>query len=130
MAFLRGIMITQDINPVIFKIGFLQLRYYGIFFGTGIMTAYFIARHFFRKWNYHDKVLDKLFIYLVLSIVIMAHLVHLIFYEPSAFTDPSRFHRIYEVGEGLASHGGFLGGLLGLWLFTKFNKEYNIPYLK
>lgn len=123
-------MITQNIDPIILRLGPLQLRYYGILFGSGILTAYFIYRYFFRKWGYKDYIPDKLLIYLVVAIVLMAHLVHLVFYEPSAFTNPARWHRIYEVGEGLASHGGFLGGLLGLWIFTKVHKEYKIPYLK
>ena len=123
-------MITQNIDPIILKMGPLQLRYYGILFGSGILTAYFIYRHFFRKWGYKDFIPDKLLIYLVVTIVLMAHLVHLVFYEPSAFTDPSRWHRIYEIGSGLASHGGFIGGLLGLWIFTKVYSKYNIPYLK
>jgi prolipoprotein diacylglyceryl transferase len=123
-------MITQNIDPIILKLGSLQLRYYGILFGSGILTAYFIQRHFFRKWGYQDKIVDKLLIYLVVTIVLMAHLVHLVFYEPSAFTDPSRWHRIYEIGTGLASHGGFLGGLLGLFIFIKVYPEYKIPYLK
>ncbi len=123
-------MITQNIDPIILRMGPLQLRYYGILFGSGILTAYFIYRYFFRKWGYKDEIPDKLLIYLVVAIVLMAHLVHLVFYEPSAFTDPSRWHRIYEIGQGLASHGGFLGGLLGLWIYTRVHKEYNIPYMK
>ena len=129
-------MFTQNIDPVIVKftipiINFeAQLRYYGILFGLGILTAYFISRSFFRKWGYKDEIIDKLLLYLVFFIVITAHLVHLIFYEPSAFTNPDRWHRIYEVGMGLASHGGFLGGLIGLWVFKKVHPEYDIPYLK
>ena len=123
-------MITQNIDPIILKMGPLQLRYYGILFGSGILIAYFIARHFFRKWQYKDEIMDKLLIYLVITIVLMAHLVHLVFYEPSAFTDPSKWHRIYEIGSGLASHGGFVGGVLGIWIFMKVNSKYKIPYLK
>jgi len=125
-------MYVHNVDPVILKInlGFitLPLRYYGLFFGTGILTAFFISRSFFRKLHYDDRIIDKLLIYLVVTIVLMAHFVHMLFYEPQALTQ-FKFHRWIAVGTGLASHGGFLGGLLGLYLFIKFNPQFKKPYL-
>jgi len=121
-------MYVNNIDPVIYDFGPVALRYYGLMFGTGILTAFFISRTFFRKLQYDDIVLDKMLTYLVITIVLMAHFIHMLFYEPQALTE-FQFNRWINIGRGLASHGGFLGGLLGLYLFMKFNPKFKKPYL-
>lgn len=112
-----------NVNPVLFKLGFIELRYYGIFFATGIILAYYFALKIFRDKNLAEDLLDKLTIYLVVGIVLGAHFVHLIFYEPSAFyNNPIR---IVQLGMGLASHGGGLGAMLAGYLFAK---KYKLPF--
>lgn len=120
-----GKFFVWDINPIIFKFGFIELRYYGLFFATGIIVAYYIALKIFRERNIPEELLDRLTIYLVIGIVLGAHFVHLIFYEPSAFyRNPIR---IVQLGMGLASHGGGLGAMLAGYLFCR---KYKIPFFK
>lgn len=113
-------MYIHNIDPEFLKLGPITIRYYGLLFGTGIFAAYFIARKFFRLKNHPDAMLDKLLIYLIIGLVLGAHFVHLAFYEPKAFIDNPI--RIIQVGSGLASHGGFLGAIIGLYLFSRKHK--------
>lgn len=108
-------------DPVLLDLGFLELRYYGILFATGILLAYYTAKKLYSVRGLDPKHLDGMLIYIVVSMVLGAHFAHLIFYEPSAFIDNPK--RIFEVGKGLASHGGFVGAVFGHWLYVKRHKQ-------
>ncbi|MCK5268801.1 MAG: prolipoprotein diacylglyceryl transferase [Spirochaetes bacterium] len=119
-------MLIQNINPVMLEIanlpivGTISLRYYGVLYALGIITAFLICRSFFRKKNYPDEIFEKLIVYVVIGLILGAHFVHLIFYEPaSIFNNPIR---IIQLGKGLASHGGLLGTLVAVYIFTKKRK--------
>ena len=57
-------MLIQNINPVMLEIanlpivGTISLRYYGVLYALGIITAFLICRSFFRK---NDDGDDNLF---------------------------------------------------------------------
>lgn len=118
-----------DIDPVIVNLGFIELRYYGVLFASGIFTAYFIASKLMKERELPEKHLDSILIYVVIGVIIGAHLVHLIFYEPESFINNPI--RIIEIGKGLASHGGLLGAVIGMLLFCRKYKvnffEYSDP---
>ena len=67
--------------------------------------------------------LDSLLIYMLVSTVIGARLGHCLFYEPQYYlSHPVEILKIWE--GGLASHGGAIGILIGLWLYVRrFNKK-------
>ncbi|MCB1200093.1 MAG: prolipoprotein diacylglyceryl transferase [Leptospiraceae bacterium] len=112
-----------DLNPIAFQLGFLEIRYYGILFATGIFLAYAMARKLLPLREVDPVHIDNALIYILVLVIICAHLVHLIFYEPSAFyKNPIR---IIQVGSGLASHGGFIGAILGLYIYTR---RYKISF--
>jgi prolipoprotein diacylglyceryl transferase len=75
------------------------------------------------KWVYKQEgldveSLDNLFIYIVVGIVVGARLGHVLFYDPAFyFTHPAKIIAVWE--GGLASHGGGLGVILALYIYTK-----------
>ena len=61
---------------------------------------------------------DSLLITMVLSSVLGARLGHFLFYEPTMFLhDPLRI--ITPPFAGLASHGGIISTIIGLWLYSQ-----------
>ncbi len=116
-------MIVQNIDPEIIDLGIISLRYYGILFGLGIFSGYFIAKKLSIMKGFDIKILDKALLFVVIGIVIGAHLIHLVFYEPESFINNPI--RIIEIGSGLASHGGILGAFLGFFIYSKINKNIN-----
>ncbi len=114
-------MIIQNINPEIIDLGIISLRYYGILFGMGIFLGYFISKNLSIMKGFDIKILDKALLFIVVGIVIGAHLVHLLFYEPKSFINNPI--RIIEIGSGLASHGGILGAFIGFYVYYKINKK-------
>ena len=89
------------------------------------VVGYYIMRKVYRKENLSDELLDKLTIYMLIFSVVGARLGHCLFYEPEYYlADPIKILYIWE--GGLASHGGAIGILLGLLLYSRKTK---ISYL-
>lgn len=115
--------ITWDVDPVLFSLGPLQVRWYGLLWAVGFLIGYFVMRGIYRREKMTDDSLDKLLVYMLLSTVIGARLGHCLFYEPKEYlANPISMLYIWE--GGLASHGGAIGILVGLWLYVRsYNKS-------
>lgn len=123
-------ILNWNLDPVIFWITeTFPLKYYGLFFMTGILIAFYIEKRIYAKENIPIKNLDKLFIYVVVGILLGARLGHCLFYEPSYyFENPLEILLpIKKIGDsyqfigfqGLASHGGTLGVLIAIGIYCK-----------
>ncbi len=110
-------------SPEIFSIGSFTLRWYGLFFASGLMIGYFIMgwireREMEASPFAKSLDLDTLLIVLVLGTVIGARLFHVFFYQWEDYKN-NLIEILYVWKGGLASHGGTLGILLALWIYTK-----------
>lgn len=117
--------INWDISPLIFHIGGLQIRWYGLFFALSFYLGYLILeKQVFKRENISVNVLDRLATYVVIGTVVGARLGHVFFYQPAEYlADPISIFKIWE--GGLASHGAAVGILLALILFVrKTGKTY------
>ena len=115
--------ITWNVDPVLFSIGSLSVRWYGLLWALGFFIGYFVMRRIYRREHMSDNAMDKLLIYMLVSTVIGARIGHCLFYEPEYYlSHPLKMLAIWE--GGLASHGGAIGILIGLWLYVKnYNKS-------
>ena len=113
-----------NIDPIALHIGAIQMHWYGILFASGLLSAYFIGEWIFKKEGVDAKLLDPLFFYIVVGIVVGARLFHVIFYDPIYFSQhPLEILQVWK--GGLASHGGAIGAILAIWLFTK---KHNLSF--
>jgi phosphatidylglycerol:prolipoprotein diacylglycerol transferase len=105
-------------DPVIFSIGGLSLRWYGLFFVSGFLIGFYIMGWIFREENKNTAVLDRWLFYIFVSAVIGARLGHCLFYDPAYYlANPLEILFVWQ--GGLASHGGTAGVLFGTWLFSR-----------
>jgi len=110
-------------SPDIFSLGSFTLRWYGVFFASGLMIGYFMM-----SWVRQREIgstrfaksldLDILLVVLVLGTVVGARLFHVLFYQWDYFKD-HLIEILFVWKGGLASHGGTLGILIALWIYTK-----------
>ena len=114
--------IVWNVDPVLFSIGSLSVRWYGLCWALGFLIGYFVMRKIYRHEKMNDDWMDKLLIYMLLFTVVGARLGHCLFYEPEYYlSHPLKMLAIWE--GGLASHGGAIGILLGLWIYVRnYNK--------
>lgn len=111
--------IIWDVNPEIFTIPYFDrpIRWYGLFWGLGIYLAYQLLKSIFTKEGKPVSLLDSMTVYIVLGTILGARLGHVLFYDPAYyFSHPLEIFAIWQ--GGLASHGGGIGILIAIYLFS------------
>jgi len=130
--------ITWNVNPEIFRIGPVPVRWYGLMWALGIYLALIIVSKLFKHEKLPAEWIDKLFVYTVVGTVLGARIGHCFFYEWHLLPEPVNILGItFKYGNdyiihpwkmfdifhgglaGLASHGGAIGILIALYLFNK-----------
>ncbi|PIB36888.1 hypothetical protein BFP72_16500 [Reichenbachiella sp. 5M10] len=113
-------MIIWSPSPDIFTIPGLghPVRWYGLMFALGFILAQQVMYWIFKSENKNVKDVDQLTMYLVIAVVVGARLGHCLFYNPGYYlTNPFEIIKIWE--GGLASHGGAIGMLVALYLYSR-----------
>ena len=115
--------ITWNVDPVLIHLGSLEIRWYGLLWALGFLVGYFVMRRMYRREKMTDDSMDKLLIYMLVFTVIGARIGHCLFYEPEFYlSHPLKMLAVWE--GGLASHGGAIGILIGLWIYVRnYNKS-------
>ena len=123
--------IHWHVDPVLFSIGRLDIRWYSLLFVGGFFLGWYIFRWFFRREKIDEKLLDPLLYTLLIATIVGARLGHCLFYQPDYYlTSWSGFLEIFQPWKGgLASHGGAIGLLLGMWWFSAHYGKKNRPIL-
>ncbi len=127
-------------DPEIINVFGISIRYYGLLFVSGLIIAIYMLGWLFKRENIPSENLEKLTIYGMIGIIAGARLGHCLFYEPSYYLShplemilPITFPPdggIKFIGyQGLASHGGVLGLLIGLFFYSRKNKHSMIDIL-
>ncbi|MFA8435861.1 MAG: prolipoprotein diacylglyceryl transferase [Marinifilaceae bacterium] len=110
--------ILWDIDPEIFSIGPITVRWYGLLFALGFLFGYHIVERMFKAEKIDLAWLDKLFIYTMVATVVGARLGHVFFYGWEFYSQhPAEIIKIWH--GGLASHGAAVGIILALWIYSK-----------
>ena len=113
-------MTFPQIDPVIFQIGPLAVRWYGLMYLLGFVAAYMLIRHLVRLRNLaldKDGVSDLLF-YVVLGVVLGGRLGYVLFYNPMQYL--SRPMDIFAIWQGgMSFHGGLLGVVIASLIFCR-----------
>ena len=129
--------ITWNVKPQILKFDSFEIRWYSLLFGLGFVLGYYIMQRFFKRENIKLELLDKLTFYIIIATILGARLGHCIFYEPEVYLkNPLKMIIPFEgiIGQdfrftgfqGLASHGGAIGILIGLALYAR---KFKVNYL-
>ena len=114
-----------NINPNIFEFGSIQLRWYGVLFVGSFFLGLQIMTWIYKRENRDIVVLDNLLLYIMIGAVIGSRLMHCFAYEPEFYlSHPLEILKVYK--GGLASHGGMLGVVLALYIFSR---RYNESFL-
>lgn len=110
--------IHWNVSPEIFSIGPVHVRWYGLLFAVGFLFGYSHGEKMFKHENIDLKWLESLFIYLIVATVIGARLGHVLFYGWDYYSQHP-IEILYVWQGGLASHGGVLGIIIAMFIWSK-----------
>lgn len=126
------LFVHWHVDPVLIHLGSLGIRWYSLLFISGFILGWYIFRWFFRRECVPEKLLDPLLYTLLICTIVGARLGHCIFYQPDYyFGSWAGFWEIFMPWKGgLASHGGAIALLLGMWWFSnKYGKPNGFDFL-
>ena len=110
--------VTWNVDPELFTVLGREIRWYGLLWVIGLIVAVIIVQRIFDKEKLPEKWFVSLFVYMILGIILGARLGHCLFYEPAYYlSHPLEILKIWE--GGLASHGGVIGIIIAVWLYSK-----------
>jgi len=102
------------------------IRPFGVLVATGVMVGFSLGRRRAREIGLDSEVCANGMVWTVVGGFIMAHLVSVIFYFPEDIArDPLVLIKFWRQ---LSSFGGFIGGILGAFLFFRKEKVSLLQY--
>jgi len=114
-------MLTHpQFDPVAFSLGPLSIHWYGVMYIIAFGGAWGLASYRARtgRWQWQSEQISDLVFYGALGAVVGGRLGSVLFYNFDRFlADPLWLFRVWE--GGMAFHGGFLGVLLAIFLYTR-----------
>ena len=115
------LIVNWNINPVILHLGGFELRWYSLLFVGGFILGWFIMRSFFRREKINEALLDPMLYMLLICTIVGARLGHCLFYQPDYYLGSwAGFWEIFMPWKGgLASHGGTIAIILGIWWYAR-----------
>ena len=133
-----GLYINWDVDAEIITIAGFPLKYYGLLFASGLLLSMAILKKIYKKENLTDNAHEALFLYGIIGIFVGARLGHCFFYDFDYYSK-NLLEIILPIKKtitggykfvgfsGLASHGGTVGLIISLYLYSK---KHKIKYLK
>ena len=123
---MTGALPFPDIDPVIFQIGPIALRWYALAYIVGIGIGYWLMARLLKRpalWPADTPPmaparLEDLLTYIVIGVILGGRLGYVLFYRPDYYlANPLEIPAIWT--GGLSFHGGFLGVVLAVLLFSR-----------
>ncbi|MBL7056379.1 prolipoprotein diacylglyceryl transferase [Candidatus Woesearchaeota archaeon] len=113
-------MFIHNIDPVLIRLGPLEIRYYGLFFVLGFVIAYFMLNYLVSKRHIKltkDDIADFL-LYLIVGTIAGSRIFYVFIYNWSFYSiNPSQIIAVWN--GGLSFHGGLVGASIAAYLFCK-----------
>ena len=113
-------LIHPQFDPIAFSLGPLSVRWYGLMYLIAFVQFIVLGRYRIktRTGLLTVEQLDDLLFYGVLGVIVGGRLGQVLFYEPGYYlTHPLEIFAVWK--GGMAFHGGFLGVLIAMGLWSR-----------
>ncbi len=114
----------HHIDPIAFSIGPISVHWYGIMYLLAFISGWFLlkilAKKTFSKFSLHE--VEDLVSWFVIGVLLGGRLGYILFYDlPNYLNNPIEIFQVWN--GGMSFHGGFLGVLLVLFIWSKKHKK-------
>ncbi len=114
-------MFIHNIDPVLFNIGFIEIRYYGLVYLLGFLLVLLFLKKYKSELKLKEEHIYDLIFYLFLSILFGARLFYFLIEEPyTLIRQPLEFFKIWN--GGMSFFGSLIFVLISIFLYCKKNK--------
>lgn len=113
-------LMYPHIDPIALTVGPLNVHWYGLMYLVGFFTAWLLGTWRARQPNsgWTSEQVSDLIFYAALGTIIGGRIGYLVFYKLSEFlAHPLMLFKLWE--GGMSFHGGLIGVMLSLWLFSR-----------
>lgn len=118
-----------SIDPILFQIGPFAVRWYALAYVAGILLGWWYA----MKLNdqtappaVSHKAMDDVVVWAIFGVILGGRLGYVLFYKPEYyFFHPLEIPQMWH--GGMSFHGGMLGVIFSLWLFSR---KHGITYFR
>ena len=112
--------VYPEIDPILFQIGFIKIRWYGLMYVIGFLLTWWLAR---RRSHRADSPVnmaqvDDLIFYGMLGVIIGGRVGYCLVYGWDDLTsDPLYLFKITD--GGMSFHGGLAGVMIAMWWYGR-----------
>jgi len=114
------------VNPVLFNLGPLEIRWYGFLIASSIFIAYFLGRKLALREGIKEDYLIEMIFWGIIAGIVGARLYYVAFEFDLYRKYPMEIFKIWN--GGLAIHGAIFGALLSGFLYTRLRKSAGISF--
>ena len=117
-------LLHPQFDPVAFSVGPLSVRWYGLMYLVAFIQFIALGRYRIRQHSGPITVeqLDDLLFYGMLGVILGGRLGQVLFYEPVYYlANPLEIFAVWK--GGMSFHGGFLGVLVAMGLWTRKHRQ-------
>ena len=129
---METLVVYWNVDPVILHLGGFELRWYSLLFVSGFILGWFIMKRFYEREGISVELMDPLLYMLLICTIVGARLGHCLFYQPDYYLGSwDGFLEIFMPWKGgLASHGGTIAIILGVWWYSKkYGPKYDFDFV-
>lgn len=121
-------IIRWQFDPVAFQLGSLAVHWYGLAWLAAFLSGKWLVTFMSQRDGNTDLDAAPLMAYALIGAIVGARLGHCLFYHPAYYlSNPIEIFLIWK--GGLASHGGAIGLLVGLYLGRRFWRSIGVLQL-
>jgi phosphatidylglycerol---prolipoprotein diacylglyceryl transferase len=109
-----------DINPELYRIGPLAIRWYGLMYLIGFAASLLLVRYQIKKrgLSFGKEFVETLYTYLIAGLLLGARIGYVLFYNAGYYlAHPLEVFAITQ--GGMSFHGGFIGVVIAGVLFCR-----------
>jgi phosphatidylglycerol:prolipoprotein diacylglycerol transferase len=103
------------------SIGPVTLPTFGLLVATGVLVGSLVTIRRGREYGLDGQMLRRSVLWAVFGGFIVAHITEVLFYIPYRLKEDPWV--LLRLSEGISSYGGFFGGLLGLFIFSRIHRQ-------